>query len=124
MSHPLPAPKAELSLLAVPAPWHPAGRAWELSGVKTISYAPNQAATRLAGEAGFDDALLLSDSGTILEGPTFSFAWIVGGVLETAGIDLGILDSITRQLIFADSPAVGSRGHGGPFRYRPPEQRF
>ena len=107
ISHPLPAPKAELSLLPVPAPWHPAGRAWELSGVKTISYAPNQAATRLAREAGFDDALLLSDSGTILEGPTFSFAWMVGDVLETAGLDLGILESITRQLILADSPASG-----------------
>ena len=107
ISHPLPATKAELSLLPVLAPWHPAGRAWELSGVKTISYAPNQAATRLAVEAGFDDALLLSDSGTILEGPTFSFAWIVEGVLETAGLELGILDSITRQMIFADSPHAG-----------------
>jgi branched-subunit amino acid aminotransferase/4-amino-4-deoxychorismate lyase len=115
MSHPLPAHKAELSLLAVPAPWHPAGRAWELSGVKTISYAPNQAATRLAGEAGFDDALLLSDAGTILEGPTFSFAWIVGGVLETAGIDLGILDSITRQLVLADSAAIGLKVKEGRF---------
>ena len=115
MSHPLPAHKGELSLLPVPAPWHPAGRAWELSGVKTISYAPNQAATRLAREAGFDDALLLADSGTILEGPTFSFAWIMGGVLETAGVDLGILDSITRQLVIADSPAVGLEVTEGRF---------
>ena len=115
ISHPLPAPKAELSLLPVPAPWHPAGRPWELSGVKTISYAPNQAATRLAREAGFDDALLLSDSGTILEGPTFSFAWVVGGVVETAGLDLGILESITRQLILADSPASGLEVTEGRF---------
>lgn len=115
MSHPLPTPAAELSLRPVPAPWHPAGRAWELSGVKSISYAPNQTATRLACEAGFDDALLLSDSGTILEGPTFSFAWVVGGVLETAGLDLGILDSITRRLIVADSPGVGLEVREGRF---------
>lgn len=115
MSHSLPTPAAELSLWPVPAPWHPAGRPWELSGVKTISYAPNQAATRRAREAGFDDALLLSDSGTILEGPTFSFAWVVEGVLETAGLDLGILDSITRRLIVADSPGVGVEVREGHF---------
>lgn len=107
MSHPIPPVAPELSLLPVPAPWHPAGRSWELSGVKTISYAPNQAASRLARQREYDDALLISDSGTILEGPTFSFAWVVGGVLETAGLDLGILDSITRRMIIADSPALG-----------------
>ena len=115
ISHPIPAPAAELTLLPVAAPWHPAGRAWELSGVKTISYAPNQAATRLAREAGFDDALLLSDSGTILEGPTFSFAWVVDGVLETAGVDLGILDSITRRWVIAESPAIGIKVIEGRF---------
>jgi branched-subunit amino acid aminotransferase/4-amino-4-deoxychorismate lyase len=107
MSHAIPLVSREPSLLPVSAPWHPAGRTWELSGVKTISYAPNQAASRLARQKGYDDALLFSDSGTILEGPTFSFAWVVDGVLETAGLDLGILDSITRRLIIADSSIVG-----------------
>lgn len=107
MSHPIPSPLTGLSLSPLTAPWHPAGRSWELSGVKTISYAPNQAASRLARASGYDDALLLSDSGTILEGPTFSFAWVVDGVLETAGLDLGILDSITRRLLIADAPVAG-----------------
>ena len=107
MSHPIPSVALELSLLPVSAPWHPAGRSWELRGVKTISYAPNQAASRLAHQRGYDDALLLSDSGTILEGPTFSFAWVVDGVLETAGLDLGILDSITRRMTITDCPIVG-----------------
>lgn len=115
LSHPIPPFAAELSLLPVRAPWHPAGRTWELTGVKTISYAPNQAATRLARHAGFDDALLLSDSGTILEGPTFSFAWLVDGVLETAGLDTGILDSITRRFMIADSPIVGVKVVEGRF---------
>jgi branched-subunit amino acid aminotransferase/4-amino-4-deoxychorismate lyase len=107
MSHAIQSASHELSLLPVSAPWHPAGRPWELSGVKTISYAPNQASSRLARQRGYDDALLLSDSGTILEGPTFSFAWVVDGVLETAGLDLGILDSITRRLMVADSAILG-----------------
>jgi branched-chain amino acid aminotransferase len=107
MSHPIPSVALELSLLPVSAPWHPAGRSWELSGVKTTSYAPNQAASRVARQRGFDDALLLSDTGTILEGPTFTFAWVVDGVLETPGLEMGILDSITRRLMIADSATVG-----------------
>ena len=107
MSHSIPSVQPGLSLLPVTAPWHPAGRSWELSGVKTTSYAPNQAAGRLARHRGYDDALLVSDSGTILEGPTFSFAWVVDGALETAGLDLGILDSITRRLMIDDSPVLG-----------------
>lgn len=113
--HPVLSVAAELSLLPVQAPWHPAGRSWELSGVKTISYAPNQAASRLAHQAGYDDALLLSDSGMILEGPTFSFAWVVDGVLETAGMGLGILDSITRRMVIADSAALGIEVIEGQF---------
>ncbi len=115
MSHPIPSVLPGLSLLPVTAPWHPAGRSWELSGVKTTSYAPNQAAGRLARHSGYDDALLVSDSGTILEGPTFSFAWVVDGVLETAGLDLGILDSITRRLMIVDAPALGIVAIEGSF---------
>ncbi|HSL25240.1 MAG TPA: aminotransferase class IV, partial [Acidimicrobiia bacterium] len=99
LSHPVSAPGPELSLASIPAPWHPAGRPWELSGVKTISYAPNQAATRRAAAAGCDDALLLSGEGIVLEGPTFSIAWVRAGSVETPGLDLGILDSITRRFL-------------------------
>ncbi|MGH8928378.1 MAG: aminotransferase class IV [Acidimicrobiia bacterium] len=105
--HALPEVRGDLSLLPVPAPWHPAGRRWELSGVKTISYAPNQAATRLAQEAAFDDALLVSDAGAVLEGPTFSVAWVIDGVVETASLELGLLDSITRRFVLADCATHG-----------------
>lgn len=88
-----------LALASVPAPWHPAGVAWELSGVKTLSYAPNMAATRVATDAGFDDALLVGRDGQLLELPTSSVAWVVDGVLETPTLDLGILDSITRHVV-------------------------
>lgn len=115
LSHSIPSASPELSLLPVPAPWHPGGRPWELSGVKTISYAANQASSRLARQRGYDDALLLSDSGTMLEGPTFSFAWVVDGFLETAGLDLGILDSITRRLVVADSEILGIEVVEGSF---------
>jgi branched-subunit amino acid aminotransferase/4-amino-4-deoxychorismate lyase len=81
------------------APWHAAGHEWELAGAKITSYAPNMASTRRAVEEGFDDALLLTVDGLILEGPTFSVAWVVDGVVETPALDLGILDSITRGVV-------------------------
>lgn len=97
MHVPLPAPRAEVTLALIPAPWHPAGRPSELAGAKTLSYAPNLAATRSAQAKGFDDALLVGDEGVVLEGPTFSVAWVVDGTIETPALDLYVLDSITRR---------------------------
>lgn len=94
-------------LLPVSAPWHAAGAPWDLAGAKALSYAPNMSAGRRARDSGFDDALLVTPDGTILEGPTFSVAWIVGDVLETPGLELGILDSITRQFVLDDARRLG-----------------
>lgn len=105
--HPLPVGGEAMDLLPVAAPWHPGGEDWELSGVKTISYAANQAATRKAVEAGAEDAVLVSRAGHLLEGPTFSIAWVVDGVVETPSLDLGILESITRSLVLEDCQRLG-----------------
>lgn len=86
-------------LFPVEAPWHAAGVEWDLAGAKSISYAPNMAATRKARAEGFDDALLLTTDGLVLEGPTFSIGWVVDGILETPTLELGILDSITRRVV-------------------------
>ena len=99
--------EAPCRLFPVTAPWHAAGVPWELAGAKLTSYAPNMASTRQAQAEGFDDALLLSSDGTVLEGPTFSVAWVVDGVLETPGLDLGILDSITRRVALELAEAEG-----------------
>lgn len=86
-------------LYPVTAPWHTAGVDWDLAGAKVLSYAPNVSATRNARGHGFDDALLITTDGRVLEGPTFSIAWVIGGVIETPSLELGILDSITRRVI-------------------------
>lgn len=98
-AHEWPPIEGGVELLPVPAPWHSAGTDWELSGVKMLSYAPNLSATRTAREKGFHDALLVDRSETLLEGPTFSVAWVRDGRLETPSVDLGILDSITRRTV-------------------------
>lgn len=101
MAEPLPpALTSSVKLLPMHAPWHSAGRPWQLAGAKTLSYGPNVNASRVARRDGFDDALLVSDDGTILEGPTFAVAWVVDGVIETPSLDLFILDSITRRYVF------------------------
>jgi branched-chain amino acid aminotransferase len=70
-----------------------------LDGVKSLSYAANMLATRLAQEQGFDEALLVTPHGRVLEAPTSSIFWVNDGELLTPPLDEHILASITRQLI-------------------------
>ena len=73
-----------------------------LDGVKSLSYAGNMLSTRLAKEAGADEALLVTPHGRVLEGPTSSFFWARDGVLATPPLDEHILDSITRRLVLEE----------------------
>jgi hypothetical protein len=54
-----------------------------LDGVKSLSYAANMLATRLARERGFDEALLVTPHSHVLELPTASFFWVVDSELRT-----------------------------------------
>src|SRR5262249_56810763 len=67
-----------------------------LDGVKSLSYGANMLATRLAREQGFDEALLVTPHGRVLEAPTSSIFWAQGGDLWTPPLDDHILASITR----------------------------
>lgn len=116
VGHSLPATPAELRLATVEAPWHPAGRPWALAGAKTVSYAPNLSATREAVRRGGHDALLVSGEGTVLEGPTFAVAWVIDGVVETASLDLLVLDSITRRRVVGLAHRLGISVREGIFR--------
>jgi branched-chain amino acid aminotransferase len=72
-----------------------------LDGVKSLSYAANMLASRLAREAGADEALLVTPHGRVLEGPTTAFVYVLGGRLYTPPLADRILDSITRRILFA-----------------------
>ena len=68
-----------------------------LDGVKSLSYAANMLCTRIAKERGFDEALLVTPHGRVLEAPTSSLFWVDGdGRLCTPPLDDHILASITR----------------------------
>ena len=69
-----------------------------LDGVKSLSYAANMQATRLATARGADEALLVRPDGTVLEAPTSTVFWVTAeGALRTPALDAGILASITRD---------------------------
>jgi branched-chain amino acid aminotransferase len=71
-----------------------------LTGVKSISYAANMQATRLAAARGADEAVLVRPDGIVLEAPTSTVFWVSAeGPLRTPSIDTGILESITRARI-------------------------
>lgn len=72
-----------------------------MDGIKSLSYAANMLATRLAVEAGAEEALLLTPHGRVLEAPTSSFFCVVDGRLCTPPLDDHILDSITRRHVIA-----------------------
>ena len=68
-----------------------------MDGVKSLSYAANMLATRCAKERGFDEALLVTPHGRVLEAPTSTLFWCTGdGALATPPLDDHILASITR----------------------------
>src|SRR3954469_8625560 len=73
-----------------------------LDGVKSLSYAANMLAGRLARERGFDEALLVTPHGRVLEAPTASVFWVnERGDLCTPPLEEHILASITRQRVMA-----------------------
>jgi branched-chain amino acid aminotransferase len=70
-----------------------------LDGIKSLSYGANMLATRLAKERGFDEALLVTPHGRLLEGPTSTFLLVVEGRLITPPLSEHLLDSITRRRV-------------------------
>src|SRR2546421_12201285 len=70
-----------------------------LDGVKSLSYGANMLATRLARERGFDEALLVTPHGRVLEAPTSSIFWVAGDKVLTPPLDEHILASITRAAV-------------------------
>ncbi len=69
-----------------------------LNGVKSLSYAANMQATRLAQAQGADEAVLVTPDGTVLEPPTSTIFWVSPkGSLRTPALEVGVLASITRD---------------------------
>ena len=72
-----------------------------LDGIKSLSYGANMLATRLAKEAGADEAVLVTPHGRVLEAPTRAIFAVLGGTLRTPPLADHILDSITRRAVLS-----------------------
>jgi branched-chain amino acid aminotransferase len=95
LTEPLPVPAASIRLGVIEyAPTR------VLNGVKSLSYGGNMLCTRLAKERGFDEALLVTPHGRVLEAPTSSLFWVdAEGVICTPPLSEHILASITRARV-------------------------
>ncbi len=68
-----------------------------MDAIKSLSYAANMLAARLALEQGAEDALLVTPHGRVLESPRASFFYVLDECLHTPPLDEHVLDSITRR---------------------------
>jgi branched-chain amino acid aminotransferase len=95
LTEPLPSTPERIRLGVVEyAPTH------VLDGIKSLSYGANMLCSRLARERGFDEALLVTPQGSVLEAPTSSLFWVdAEGTINTPPLSEHILASITRDRV-------------------------
>lgn len=104
----------EEALAALPASWSLAPVEHRISpllvAAKTVSYAANMQAARVAGAAGADAPLLVrADDRAVLEGHIFSVCWLEGERVVFPRLETGILDSLTRRIVFEAVEGVVAR---------------
>ena len=64
-------------------------------------------ASRIAAARGADEAVYVRPDGVVLEAPTSSIFWVTAdGELRTPALAVGILDSITRDVVVAALPVA------------------
>ena len=100
-----------------------------LDGIKSLSYGANMLCSRLARERGFDEALLVTPQGSVLEAPTSSLFWVDEfGTILTPPLSEHILASITRDRVMRvadveERPCTHGRPARGAARPSSPRPR-
>ncbi|MDW5593284.1 aminotransferase class IV [Conexibacter stalactiti] len=72
-----------------------------LDEIASTSRAPQALATRLAVERGFDEALLVTPHGRVLEAPSATIFWVASGHLRTTPLSDHVRDAVTRARVVA-----------------------
>ncbi len=78
-----------------------------LAGVKALSYAEYDRAWQRARNRGCDEALLVDESGRLLEGARSNLFLVRGGALETPALDSGILPGVVRGVVLEIARGLG-----------------
>ena len=81
------------------SPFHKPAQDSTPAHLKAVGRTFSQLAFLEAEAAGFDDALLLSATGLIAEGPTWNVFWRAGDSVFTPSLDVGVLEGVTRSII-------------------------
>ena len=72
---------------------------WKRCDIKSVNLLANCMAAQQAEEAGCEEALLISDDGTLTEGTQTSLFGVAGGAIVTAPLEANVLPGITRGLV-------------------------
>jgi branched-subunit amino acid aminotransferase/4-amino-4-deoxychorismate lyase len=86
-----------------------------LSGLKTLNYFENILARELARKNGAFEAIFCDEKGRVLEGSVTNVFIVRKNVIYTPPLRLGILNGITRQLVFSIARKEGIRIDERPF---------
>jgi branched-subunit amino acid aminotransferase/4-amino-4-deoxychorismate lyase len=78
-----------------------------LAGVKSLAWAEYHVARERARAAGFDEAILVDETGRLLEGAASNVFLVIGGRVLTPPVASGILPGVTRRLVFESAAAEG-----------------
>lgn len=86
---------------------HAVYSATRLAGAKILSWAQNAALLEQAHAEGFDDVLLLNESGQIVECTSANIFLVRGGKVVTPPLSTGCLPGVTRGVLCEVVPQVG-----------------
>jgi branched-chain amino acid aminotransferase len=81
--------------------------ATRLAGVKMLSWVQNAALLEQAHTEGFDDVLLLNESGQIAECTSANVFLVRGGIVLTPPLSTGCLPGVTREVLREVVPGAG-----------------
>jgi branched-subunit amino acid aminotransferase/4-amino-4-deoxychorismate lyase len=70
-----------------------------ISGMKTLSYAENSLALRIARDRGFADVVLVNERGEVMESALANLIWLSDGQWWTPSLTSGCLPGVTRGLL-------------------------
>ncbi len=91
-----------------PASFHPT--------LKTVSFLNNVLAKQEASQKGADEGIFLNSKGYLAEGSVSNLFWIKGGRLYTPAPEVGLLEGVTREVVWELAKGKGIQTDQGYYR--------
>lgn len=78
-----------------------------LASLKSLNFLANVLAKQVAEEKGAFEAILVNDDGYVTEGTVSNVFIVIGGVLFTPPVELGLLPGVTREVVIKLAKKIG-----------------